>query len=198
VHWQLRVAAGQPFPFEQASLSQRGHAIECRLYAEDPANGFLPDAGQLLRVVEPRGPGIRFDSGVSTGSRVSHYYDPLLAKLIVHAADRPAALRRMQTALREVVIHGVATNVDFLQAILAHPDFRFESSSTPGQAGVVTTSWVESVFTGWASPPTPPIEALIAAALSENSLPLESASPGSPPSGHDPYSPWKLPNSFRL
>jgi len=192
VHWQLRVAAGQPFPFTQAGLSQRGHAIECRLYAEDPANGFLPSAGQLLQVVEPRGPGVRFDSGITTGSQVSHHYDPLLAKLIVYDEDRPSALQRMQSALREVVLHGVTTNVDFLQTILAHPEFQNES-------GAVTTSWVERTFAGWNPPSSPPIEALIAAALAENSLPVESNRPGSAAREvkTDPYSPWKVPGGFR-
>ena len=142
VQWQLRVAGGEPFPFAQASLTQRGHAIECRLYAEDPANGFIPATGKMLRVtdsIQPRGPGIRFDTGVITGSQVSHFYDPLLAKLIVHAEDRSDALRRMQRALREIVMHGITTNVDFLQAVIAHPDF---------QNGSVTTDWVESSFIG--------------------------------------------------
>jgi acetyl-CoA carboxylase biotin carboxylase subunit len=188
VQWQLRVAAGQSFPFAQSDLSQRGHAIECRLYAEDPANDFLPSTGQLLRVVEPRGPGIRFDSGVVSGSQVSHYYDPLLAKLIVHAEDRPTALRRMQRALREVVLHGVHTNVDFLQAVMDHPDFI---------SGAVTTAWVEQTFAGWIPPAAPPLEALIAAALASTQ---DSAGPAGSPGqiGMDPFSPWKQSGGFRL
>ncbi|MEO8355475.1 MAG: biotin carboxylase N-terminal domain-containing protein, partial [Chloroflexota bacterium] len=88
VHWQIRVAAGERFPFPQSHFTQRGHAIECRVYAEDPANGFLPSTGRLLQFIEPRGPGIRVDSGFAAGSDVTHFYDPLLAKLIVHAEDR--------------------------------------------------------------------------------------------------------------
>jgi acetyl-CoA carboxylase biotin carboxylase subunit len=189
VQWQIHIAAGEALPFTQADLTQRGHAIECRLYAEDPSNGFLPGTGQLLALVEPRGPGIRLDSGVTTGSQVSHFYDPLLAKLIVHAEDRPAAIRRMQAALRQLVVQGLTTNVDFLQAVLAHPDF---------QTGSVTTRWVETVFDDWRPAPEPPIEALIAAALAENLLSQSQLSDPSVSTSPDPYSPWKTPNGFRM
>jgi acetyl-CoA carboxylase biotin carboxylase subunit len=194
VQWQIRIAAGEKLPFTQAGLSQRGHAIECRLYAEDPANGFLPGSGQVLAWVEPRGPGIRLDSGVTLGSQVSHFYDPLLAKLIVHAENRPAAIRRMQAALGELVIHGISTNVDFLQAVLAHPDF---------QAGSVTTRWVETVFAGWSPFSEPPLAALITAAVVEQPLcVLETLPVASLPEtsfqAADPYSPWKTPNGFRM
>ena len=134
VHWQIRIANGERFPFEQSHFTQRGHAIECRVYAEDPVNGFLPSTGKLLQYVEPRGPGIRVDSGFAAGNEVTHFYDPLLAKLIVHAEDRPSAIQRMQAALQDFVVHGVVTNIDFLQAVLSHPDF---------QNGRVTTQWVE-------------------------------------------------------
>src|SRR5512143_573429 len=89
VQWQIRVAAGQKFPHSQDDFTQRGHAIECRVYAENPAQGFVPSTGRLLRYIEPRGPGIRVDSGFSRTCDVTHFYDPLLAKLIVHAEDRP-------------------------------------------------------------------------------------------------------------
>jgi acetyl/propionyl-CoA carboxylase alpha subunit len=186
VQWQVRVAAGEPFPFGQDDLKQRGHAIECRIYAEDPANGFLPSTGALLQYIEPQGPGIRIDSGVERRSQVSHHYDPLLAKLIVAAETRQAAILRMQAALREYVIHGVTTNLDFLQAVLAHPDF---------QAGKATTRWVEAAFEDWAAPEATR-EALIAAALGELSRvdrewKVESGSEA------DPYSPWKDATGFR-
>ncbi len=160
VQWQMRIAAGERFPFTQEHFTQRGHAIECRVYAEDPANGFLPSTGKLLQYIEPRGPGVRVDSGFGAGSEVTHYYDPLLAKLIVHAEDRPSAIRRMQAALREFVIHGVTTNLDFLQAVLAHEDFA---------RGEVDTRWVETRF-AW-EPAAPSLEALAAAALADISLP---------------------------
>lgn len=123
VHAQLRVASGEPLPFTQEGLSQRGHAIECRIYAEDPAQGFLPQAGTLHRYSEPQGPGIRVDSGVRQGSEVSVFYDPMLAKLIVYAESRDAARRRAISALRDFSIEGINTNIGLLKQILAHPQF---------------------------------------------------------------------------
>lgn len=123
VHAQLRVASGEPLPFTQAALSQRGHAIECRVYAEDPAQGFLPQAGTVLLYSEPQGPGIRVDGWIEQGSKVSVHYDPLLAKLIVWAASRDAARRRAITALRTYAILGIRTNIPFLIQLLEHPDF---------------------------------------------------------------------------
>jgi acetyl-CoA carboxylase biotin carboxylase subunit len=123
VHAQLRVASGEPLPFTQESLSQRGHAIECRIYAEDPAQGFIPQAGALLLYREPQGPGIRVDSGVAEGSVVSVHYDPMLAKLIVSAATREEARHRAIAALREFAILGIRTNMPFLLRLLEHPQF---------------------------------------------------------------------------
>lgn len=130
VHAQLRVAAGEPLPFGQGSLTQRGHAIECRIYAEDPAQGFLPQAGTLLLYHEPQGPGIRVDSGVTMGSDVSVHYDPMLAKLIVHAATREDARRRAIAALRNYAILGIRTNIPFLLQVLEHPQFVAASIDT--------------------------------------------------------------------
>ena len=184
--WQIRVAAGEPFPFKQSDLTQRGHAIECRLYAEDAAGGFLPSTGRILQFIEPRGPGIRVDSGIATGSEVSHFYDPLLAKLIVSAENREAALRRMQAALRETVLHGVTSNLDFLQAILAHPAFA---------DGKIHTRWVETGF-HW-QPAEVPIEALIAAALADVTIGNQKSKIENPHEP-DPFSPWKSGNGFRV
>ena len=123
VHAQLRVASGEPLPFTQESLSQRGHAIECRIYAEDPSQGFMPQAGRITLYREPRGPGIRIDSGVREGSEVPVFYDPMLAKLIVHAETRDAARRRAIVALRDFAIGGIRTNIGLLIQILEHPQF---------------------------------------------------------------------------
>lgn len=123
VQHQIRVAEGHPLAFRQADLTQRGHAIECRIYAEDPESGFLPSTGDLLFVKEPAGPGVRCDSGIVTGMTVSHHYDPILAKLIVYAETREAAIRRMRRALADYVILGVRTPIDFLRDLLAHPAF---------------------------------------------------------------------------
>ncbi len=185
VHWQIRVAAGQVFPFKQDDLTRRGHALECRIYAEDPSSGFLPSTGKLLQLVEPRGPGIRLDSGVEVGSEVTHYYDPLLAKLIVHAEDRPSSIRRMHAALENYVVHGVVTNIDFLQDILDHPDF-FD--------GKVSTSWVENVF-NWQPSPIP-ADAFLAAATAEITAPSRTTV-SSGASESDPFSPWKSTGGFR-
>jgi acetyl/propionyl-CoA carboxylase alpha subunit len=123
VHAQLRVASGEPLPFSQDTLAQRGHAIECRIYAEDPAQRFLPQAGTIVRYREPQGPGIRVDSGVREGSEVSVFYDPMLAKLIVYAETRDAARRRAIMALRDFSIGGIRTNIGLLMQILEHPQF---------------------------------------------------------------------------
>ena len=120
---QLAVAAGQPLPWRQADLTQRGHAVECRIYAEDPAQGFLPQAGPLLRYREPSGPGIRVDSGVVEGGAVSVYYDPMLAKVITWGETRAHSLARAGEALRRFEILGLRTNIAFCAAILRHPDF---------------------------------------------------------------------------
>jgi acetyl/propionyl-CoA carboxylase alpha subunit len=124
VRAQLLVAAGEPLPWDEGNLVQRGHAIECRIYAEDPANDFLPQAGTLAVYREPRGPGIRVDSGVVEGSQVSVYYDPLLSKLVVSAENRDLARRRAIDALRHYPILGIRTNVPFLIRVLESAPFR--------------------------------------------------------------------------
>lgn len=123
VRTQLLVASGHALPFDQQSLAQRGHAIECRIYAEDPAQGFIPQAGPLLLYREPVGPGIRIDSGVAEGGEVSVHYDPMLAKLIVWAETRELARLRAIAALRQYAILGIRTNIPFLLTILHHEVF---------------------------------------------------------------------------
>ena len=190
---QLEVAAGQPLPFTQQQVTTRGHALECRVYAEDPANSFYPSIGKLLRVVEPRGPGVRVDSGYQTGDSVSQHYDAMLAKVIVHAADRPAAIARMQAALSETVFLGLTTNLAFLRGVLAHPDF---------EAGTAGTQFVERELAGWqqSEPAEPPDAALVAAALAEYLAPAANGRAtvaAGPAAGSDPHSPWALADSFR-
>ena len=123
VRAQLAVANGEPLPWQQSSLSQRGHALECRIYAEDPSQDFLPQAGPLAMYREPEGPGIRVDGGVVEGGEVSVYYDPMLAKLIVAAETRTAAIARAIAALRRYVVLGIRTNIPYLLAVLQHPRF---------------------------------------------------------------------------
>ncbi|MFJ6250352.1 MULTISPECIES: biotin carboxylase N-terminal domain-containing protein [unclassified Streptomyces] len=122
VEWQLRVAAGEPLPFAQEDVRLDGWAIEARICAEDPSRGFLPSGGTVLALNEPQGGGARTDSGLSEGTEVSSLYDPMLSKVIVHAPDRPTALRRLRAALADTVTLGVPTNAGFLRRLLAHPD----------------------------------------------------------------------------
>ena len=135
VRAQLLVASNEPLPWTSSSLTQRGHAIEARVYAEDPARGFLPQAGRILLYREPRMPGVRVDSGVAEGTDVPIHYDPLLAKVIATAATREEAVRRLVCALREFPILGVHTNTGFLLRILEHPRFR---------AGDIDTGWLDA------------------------------------------------------
>ena len=123
VEGQLVIADGQALPWTEAEVGRRGHAIECRIYAEDPANGFRPQAGRLVHYEEPTGPGIRVDAGVTTGSDVPVHYDPLIAKVIAAGNSRETARRRAVAALRRYVVLGVRTNIGFLERILAHPRF---------------------------------------------------------------------------
>lgn len=187
VQWQIRIAAGEAFPYSQTDLRQNGHAIECRLYAEDPANGFLPASGKLLQFIAPGGPGVRLDSGFTGGDQITTFYDPLIAKLVVYAEDRSASLRRMQTALRDTILLGVPTNWQFLQDVLAHPDF---------QTGRADTTWVEQALAGWQAPqcPLPPEVVLAAALVQVNAASSAPLNPGQP----DPYNPWSRLSGFRL
>jgi 3-methylcrotonyl-CoA carboxylase alpha subunit len=124
VELQFRVAAGEPLPLGQAEVRIDGHAAEARLYAEDPARGFLPSTGTLAALELPRGEGVRVDSGVEPGSVVSPWYDPMIAKVIAHGADRDAALDRLAAALGATVVIGPHANAAFLKALARHPEFR--------------------------------------------------------------------------
>src|SRR5205809_7156811 len=123
VREQLLIAAGEPLSLRQQDVELRGHAIECRINAEDPSAGFLPSPGRIASYREPAGPGVRVDSGVSAGSDVAALYDPLVAKLIVHDTDRERARRRMLRALAEFELVGVKSLLGFHQALLSHPCF---------------------------------------------------------------------------
>ncbi len=123
VRLQLRIAGGEPLPFAQEQISQRGHAIEVRIYAEDVANGFLPSTGKLSRLRPSFGPGVREDSGMREGDEVSRFYDPMISKLVVRAGKRADATSRMLRALREYEIRGVRTNIAFCRHILSTEKF---------------------------------------------------------------------------
>lgn len=130
VEWQLRIAANEILPATQAEIIKSGHAIECRIYAEDPSHDFIPSIGQLSLLQEPTGQGIRIDSGVTQGAIISMHYDPMIAKLIVWGDTRIEAQQRLQHALKHYYIGGVKTNLPFLQAILTHPHFTQAQLST--------------------------------------------------------------------
>jgi acetyl/propionyl-CoA carboxylase alpha subunit len=199
VKLQLTVAAGEPLPLTQADIMARGHALECRVYAEDPADEFYPSIGPLHLVVEPHAPGVRVDSGFESGDIVSQHYDALLAKVITHAGTRAEALARMEAALARYVVLGVTTNLAFLRAILAHPEFR---------AGTATTHFIPEHFAGWRpAAGAPPADALIAAALSDylgsasraGAAQAQAAADGAGPASEaEPFSPWAQPDAFRI
>ncbi|WP_373533176.1 acetyl/propionyl/methylcrotonyl-CoA carboxylase subunit alpha [Vampirovibrio sp.] len=160
VRLQIMVAAGLPLPFTQADLKQDGHAIECRIYAEDPARNFMPGIGKLAVYRPPQGPFIRLDGGVREGSEVTVHYDPMLAKLIVWGKNREAALQKMSWALSRFALLGVANNLAFLKAIIDHPQF---------QSGDIHTHFLEEnpILT---EETETPIEALLLGALSASTL----------------------------
>lgn len=135
VQWQLRIAAGEALPFEQKSFTPRGAAIEARITSEDPTNGFLPSTGRISYLHVPSGPGVRWDGGIEAGSEIGLHYDPMLAKLIVHAPTRALAIERMKRALRELVIEGVETSRGFHLRLLEHPDV---------VSGDLTIQWLEA------------------------------------------------------
>jgi acetyl-CoA/propionyl-CoA carboxylase, biotin carboxylase, biotin carboxyl carrier protein len=154
VELQLRIAAGEPLWFGQDEVRMEGHAVEARLYAEDPANGFLPSAGRIVAYEEPAG--VRVDSGIEAGTEVGTDYDPMLAKLIAHASERGRALADLDRGLGELVVLGPATNAGYLRALLARPEVR---------AGELDTGLIERLGTEIAPPPAAP--ELVAVALVE-------------------------------
>jgi len=175
VHAQLTIAADEPLRWSQADLSQRGHAIELRVYAEDPARAYLPQAGPLLLYREPSGPGIRVDSGVVEGDAISVFYDPMIAKLVASGETREAARRRALAALRDFPILGVRTNVPFLIALLEHPRFVRADLDTHflDVEGDVLRAAIQA---------DPPPEALAVAAVADG--------PGALPDGAGATDPW--------
>jgi acetyl-CoA carboxylase biotin carboxylase subunit len=155
VRAQLLVASGESLPWVQPP-TQRGHAIEARVYAEDPARGFLPQAGRVLLYREPRSPGVRIDAGIAEGTEVSVHYDPLLAKVIASAESRDLARLRLIAALRDFPILGVRTNIAFLLRILEHPRFR---------AGDVDTAFLDDEGSSLAEPLPQDAPAFVLAAM---------------------------------
>lgn len=137
VEEQIRIAEGHPLPFTQEDLQINGHSIEVRVYAEDPANDFLPDIGTLKKYAQPQGPGVRVDDGFTEGMEIPIFYDPMISKLIVHAENRDAAIDKMTGAILDYVVVGVETTLDFCSYVINHPVFR---------DGSFTTKFVEEHF----------------------------------------------------
>jgi acetyl-CoA carboxylase, biotin carboxylase subunit len=158
---QIRVASGEPMRWRQEDVRLRGAALECRIYAEDPANHFFPSPGFITRLQNPSGPGVRRDSGVYEGWTVPTEYDPLLAKLVVWGTDRTEAIARMRRALGEYEVFGIRTNIPFFRQMLEHPDFI---------AGRCDTGFIDRVFTNQAQQEDEPLReeqavVMLAAAL---------------------------------
>lgn len=185
VEWQLRVANGETLPLRQDQLRINGHAIEVRLYAEDPARNYMPSIGTLRHLRPPADTDhVRVDTGVRQGDAITIHYDPMIAKLIVWDHDRPAAVRRLQAALRDYEVAGVQTNLDLLRRVAAHPAFAAADLDTgfldrdPALLAPVATD--------------PPTSALAAAAASVLAGWNTSAT------AHDPHSPWNSATAWRL
>jgi acetyl/propionyl-CoA carboxylase alpha subunit len=162
-----------------------GHALECRLYAEDPENDDLPSPGRILLLAAPQGPGVRFDGGIDTGSEVTVHYDPLLAKIVTWGRSRSESVERMRTALRQTTVLGVVTNQARLQGILAHPEF---------EAGRLHTGFIDEHLTELGYDRQPPPEALAAAAMA---LGASTRAAGSG-QGMAPPDPWASLHAWRL
>jgi 3-methylcrotonyl-CoA carboxylase alpha subunit len=143
VEWQFRVAGGEKLPAAQDEIALSGHAVEARLYAEDPSRAFLPSTGKIHALRLPEGAGIRVDAGVEAGGEVTPYYDPMLGKIIAHDTTRAAALARLATALKETSVAGPRTNLTFLRALIASPAV---------QKGNVDTSYIERELATLAAP----------------------------------------------
>ncbi len=190
VHEQLRIASGEPLGVSQGDVVLRGHAIECRVYAEDPEADFAPSPGKVLHLCEPNLPGVRIDSGIRAGQDITIYYDPILAKVIAWAPNRAMALRRMLQALAGYALLGPRTNLVYLQAIVSHPAFA---------AGDLSTEFLHEHLSGWRAPkPTAEVGA-IAALLSDPAGAVAFARPsGSDQPGDRFADPWDRLAGWRI
>jgi acetyl-CoA carboxylase biotin carboxylase subunit len=187
---QLKVASGEALSFTKEDLFQRGHSIECRIYAEDPENNFLPSPGKIVAMKEPAGPGIRVDTGIYEGFEVPVHYDPILSKLVVWGEDRDVAIRKMRLALSDYKIMGIKNTVDFLRELVGHPEFA---------AGNTHTKFIDEHFPGWKKKNETYEEiALIAAALEVMENKRGNASRGAPVTGESRPSPWRTVGHWRI
>ena len=179
--WQIWIAAGESLPFSQSEIQQRGHAIECRIYAEDPAQNFLPSIGEITVYRPPSGPGVRVDDGIETGTAVSPYYDPMLAKVITWGHNRGEAVGKMVHALQQTVVLGVTTNLPYLLTILQEPTFL---------SGQTSTNYLQEQLPNWQ--PDPMSEAAWLGTAIFELLHGGGKQSGAPVAGQEPsaYDPW--------
>ncbi|MBA3045496.1 MAG: acetyl-CoA carboxylase biotin carboxylase subunit [Euryarchaeota archaeon] len=189
VKWQIKIASGEPLTLEQEKVTQRGHAIECRIYAEDPEKNFMPSTGTLQTVELPTGVNIRHDTGISQGYKISPYYDPMMAKLIVYGEDRKDASRKLEWALSNYIALGITTNIPFLRAIVKHPAF---------VNGDIDTHFIETYFGSWSSAKTLPSEVLIAAAIDDMKHSGVVEGMGDEKTEHETASPWTTVGRWRI
>jgi 3-methylcrotonyl-CoA carboxylase alpha subunit len=182
VEWQLRVASGEALPATQAQIEATGHAVEVRIYAEDPARDYAPSIGRLSSFrLPPSRPGVRVDTGVAAGDTVSVHYDAMIAKLICHAPTRAEALQVLRAALADCLIAGVTTNLDLLHRIAGHPDFL---------AGGIDTGFIARNAATLLAPSAPPTPAALAAAALVVLVEEEAAARAVAACDGDPHSPW--------
>ncbi|MCC8361934.1 acetyl/propionyl/methylcrotonyl-CoA carboxylase subunit alpha [Lysobacter sp. A6] len=189
VEWQLRIAAGEALPLAQEQVRQDGHAIEVRLYAEDPEAGFLPGSGKLERLHLPQSDQhVRIDSGVVAGDTVTIFYDPMIAKLIVHDIDRPTALARMRDALAQCEIGGPKSNIEFLERLVRHPAI---------VQGTIDTAYLDRHLDEF-MPDAQIDRGLLVAASTAQLLAQEQAARDVAAASTDPTSPWAIADGWRL
>lgn len=187
VRMQLDVASGNALPVKQSDIASRGHAIECRIYAEDPNQDFFPSPGKIVYMKEPSGPGVRNDCGVYSGFEVPVNYDPILSKLVVHAGNRKAALQRMVKSLQDTVLLGVKTPVSFLISVL---------QSQPFQEGKVYTDFIETHFPEW-KPEQPEADIALLAYIADELMGARKQK-GTGPAKEETITPFKTLGYWRL
>jgi 3-methylcrotonyl-CoA carboxylase alpha subunit len=190
VEWQLRIAAGEPLPLAQDEVASHGHAIEVRLYAEDPEKNFLPGSGRLEKLRLPHANAhVRLDGGVVEGDRVTIFYDPMIAKLIVHEADRPAALATLREALANTEIVGPKSNVEFLEKLVRHPVVT---------EARIDTGYLDRHLDEVLPAPVAPHAGALAAAATVALLVDEASTHAAAARSPDPHSPWAIADGWRL
>jgi 3-methylcrotonyl-CoA carboxylase alpha subunit len=195
VEWQLRIAYGEPLPLAQEQLAIKGHAIEARVYAEEPARDFLPASGRIRHLREPAASQhVRIDTGVREGDEIGVHYDPMIAKLIAWDIDRDAALRRLRGALAEFQVVGPGVNVPFLLAVTGHRAF----AAAHREVGLLDTGLIERHRAELLPEPTPASDQVLALAVLAELLRMDREAQAAALASSDPWSPWNSRDGWRL